>query len=251
MTTTGRISGKVAIVTGAADGMGKAITERFLKEGASVVACDLAGDKLRAAHAENPRLRLVTQDVTSPDAPEALIGEAVAVFGRLDILVNNAGIVEYETVEIMRDENWKRTLDVNLNSTFALCRRAIPELRRSGAGRIVNTASINAVRVAPGLAAYAAAKHAVAGLTKTLAVELGPDRITANYILPGAILTGMTRPIMEGDPSMKALFESFSVLGRIGLPEDIANAVLFLASDEASFITGHGLAVDGGFLAKV
>ncbi len=241
----------MAIVTGAADGMGRAIAGMFLREGASVLAADLAGDKLAASHPAHKRLSLLIIDVTSDDAPARVIGHAVGAFGSLDILVNNAGVVEYEPVETMADANWQRTIAVSLTAAFTLSRAAIPHLRRSGSGRIINLASINAFRSAPGLAAYAAAKHGVAGLTKTLAVELGPDRITANYICPGAILTGMTRPLMEADPTMKALFEGFGVLGRIGLPEDIANAALFLASDEASFITGHGLVVDGGFLAKV
>lgn len=248
---SGRLEGRVAIVTGAADGMGRAIVGKFLREGASVLAADRAGDKLAASHPAHERLSLLIADVTADDAPARVIGGAVAAFGSLDILVNNAGVVDYEPVETMADANWQRTIAVSLTAAFTLSRAAIPHLRRSGSGRIINLASINAFRSAPGLAAYAAAKHGVAGLTKTLAVELGPDRITANYICPGAILTGMTRPLMEADPTMKALFESFGVLGRIGQPEDIANAALFLASDEASFVTGHGLVVDGGFLAKV
>ncbi|WP_353204853.1 SDR family NAD(P)-dependent oxidoreductase [Sphingomonas sp.] len=248
---SGRLQGRVAVVTGAADGMGRAITETFLREGASVLAADLAGDKLAAAFPAHDRLRLVTIDVTTADAASHVIGGAIDAFGALDILVNNAGIVEYEPIETMTDANWSRTLSVNLTATFALSRAAIPHLRAGESGRIINLASINAFRSTLGLAAYAAAKHGVAGLTKTLAVELGPDKITANYICPGAILTGMTRPLMDADPSIKGLFESFGVLGRMGMPEDIANAALFLASDEASFITGHGLVVDGGFLAKV
>jgi 3-oxoacyl-[acyl-carrier protein] reductase len=249
--STGRLAGRVALVTGAADGMGRAIVERFRAEGARVLAADLNGGKLAAAHPAGEDLRLEPCDVTAPDAPERLVGGTVTAFGALDILVNNAGIVEYEPVEAMRDDNWRRTLAVNLDAVFALSRAAVPHLRRSLAGRIINIASINAFRSAPGLGAYAAAKHGVAGLTKTLAVELGPERITANYICPGAILTGMTRPLMEADPNLKALFESFGVLGRMGQPEDIAGAALFLASDDAAFVTGHGLVVDGGFLAKV
>lgn len=251
MTVTGRLAGRVAVVTGAADGMGRAIAAAFVREGARVVAADVAGDRLFAAHPVDERLHLVTSDVTAADAPQRLIGGAIEAFGALDILVNNAGVVDYEPVETMSDANWSRTIAVSLTAAFTLSRAAIPHLRRSKAGRIINLASINAFRSAPGLAAYAAAKHAVAGLTKTLAVELGADGITANYICPGAILTGMTRPLMEADPAMRGLFESFGVLGRMGQPEDIANAATFLASDEASFITGHGLVVDGGFLAKV
>lgn len=248
---SGRLAGRVALVTGAADGMGRAIVERFRAEGAQLLAADRDGERLAAAHAPGAELVLEVCDVTAPDAAERLVGGAVRSFGRLDILINNAGVVEYEPVETMRDDNWRRTLAVNLDAAFTLSRAAIPHLRASGCGRIINLASINAFRSAPGLGAYAAAKHGVAGLTKTLAVELGPDRITANYICPGAILTGMTRPLMEADPNLKTLFESFGVLGRMGQPEDIAGAALFLASDDAAFITGHGLVVDGGFLAKV
>ena len=248
---SGRLAGRIAIVTGAADGMGRAMVERFRAEGARVLAADLDGAKLEAAHPAGPDLALLHADVTDHDAPQRLVGGAADAFGGLDIVVNNAGVVKYEPIETMSEHNWERTIGVNLDATFRICRAAIPRLKASKAGRIINVASINAFRSSNGLGAYAAAKHGVAGFTKTLAVELGPHGVTANYICPGAILTGMTRPLMEGDAATRALFESFSVLGRIGMPEDIANAALFLASEEAGFITGHGLAVDGGFLAKV
>jgi len=252
MKGSARLEGKVAVVTGAADGIGQAIASRFLAEGASVLAADLSGEKLQASlGAPGARLRLVTQDVTAGDAPERLIDAAVAAFGGLDILVNNAGIVQFEPAEVMRDDTWRRTLEVNLGAVFKLCRHAIPHLRQRGGGRIINISSINAVRTGPGLAAYAAAKHGVVGLTQTLAVELGPDRITANYVCPGAILTGMTRPLAESDPALRSAMDNFSPLGRMGRPDEVAGAVLFLASDDASFVNGHGLVVDGGFLPKL
>jgi len=246
-----RLDNKIAIVTGAADGMGEAIVKLFAAEGAQLVAMDIDADKLKQAHAgADENIKLIASDVTRPQIADEVISEAVSAFGGLDILVNCAGVVEYENVELMRDDNWQRTLDVNLNAVFNLCRQAIPQMRKRKGGRIINIASINAYVVAPGLAAYAASKHGIAGLTKTLAVELGPDNITANYINPGAILTGMTRPLME-DPETKALFESFAVLPKMGMPDDIAKGALFLASEDAAFITGHGLTIDGGFLAKV
>ena len=246
-----RLKDKVAIVSGAADGMGEAIVKLFAAEGAQVLGVDLNAEKLKEAHGGGTNsIKLLDIDVTDDDADEKIIGETLSAFGAADILVNCAGVVEYENTEIMRDDNWERTLDVNLNAVFRLCRRVIPEMRKRGGGRVINIASINAYVVAPGLSAYAASKHAIAGLTKTMAVELGPDEITANYISPGAILTGMTRPLMD-DPETKELFESFSVLPRMGMPEDIANGALFLASEEASFITGQGITIDGGFLAKV
>ena len=214
-----RLKDKVAIVSGAADGMGEAIVKLFAAEGAQVLGVDLNAEKLKEAHGGGTNsIKLLDIDVTDDDADEKIIGETLSAFGAADILVNCAGVVEYENTEIMRDDNWERTLDVNLNAVFRLCRRVIPEMRKRGGGRIINIASINAYVVAPGLSAYAASKHAIAGLTKTMAVELGPDEITANYISPGAILTGMTRPIMD-DPEMKELFESFSVLPAWACPK--------------------------------
>lgn len=247
----GRLDNKVAIITGAADGMGEAEVKLFAAEGAKVLAVDINREKLEAACGGlGDAVRTLAVDITGERAPGDIIEAAVSSFGGVDILANNAGVVEYENVDVMRADNWRRTMDVNLNAMFYLCQKAIPEMKKLGGGRIINVASINAFVTAPGLGAYAASKHGVAGLTKTLAVELGPDNITANYINPGAILTGMTRPLMD-DPDTKALFESFSVLPQMGMPEDIAKGALFLASDDAAFITGHGLTIDGGFLAKV
>jgi NAD(P)-dependent dehydrogenase (short-subunit alcohol dehydrogenase family) len=252
MSSHGRLSGKVAIVTGAADGIGRAVAMRFLTEGASVLAVDLSLDKLHAGLADDPeRLQLAAVDVTTAEAPAQLVDAAIERFGGLDILVNNAGVVNFEPTEVMSDENWQRTVDVNLTAVFKLCRHAIEPMRKRGGGRIVNLSSINAIRTGTGLAAYAAAKHGVIGLTKTLAVELGPHQITANYVCPGAILTGMTRPLVEASTEMRAALDGFSPLGRMGRPEEVANGILFLASDEASFVSGHGLVIDGGFVGKL
>jgi NAD(P)-dependent dehydrogenase (short-subunit alcohol dehydrogenase family) len=251
MAEANRLAGKVAIVTGASEGIGEAIAKLFAKEGANVVAVARRAHTLQVAYEAYAQVKTISADVAAADSPERIVHAAVSQFGRLDILVNNAGVNDYQLLEATTDENWQRHLDVNLTAMFKLCRRAATHLRASRAGRIINLASIAAVQVQAGLSAYAATKHAVTGLTKVLAVELGPDGITANYLIPGVILTAMTRPIMESDPAMKAAFESFSVLGRVGMPIDVARAALFLASDEASFITGHGLAVDGGRLAKL
>jgi len=246
-----RLAGKVAIVTGASEGIGEAIAKLFVEEGASVVAVARSTDKLRSAFDGYTRVQTVATDVAAADASERVVNAALSHFGRLDILVNNAGVNDYQPLAATTDENWQRHFDVNVTAMFKLCRQAAPHLKASEEGRIINLASIVAVQVQPGLSAYAASKHAVAGLTKVLAAELGVDGITANYLIPGVILTAMTKPIMESDPAMKAAFESFSVLGRVGLPIDVARAALFLASSEASFITGHGLAIDGGRLAKL
>jgi len=246
-----RLAGKVAIVTGASEGIGEAIAKLFVEEGAQVVTVARRSDKLHATFDGYAQVQTIATDVAAADAAERIVNAAISRFGRLDILVNNAGVNEYQPLAATTDDVWQRHLDVNMTAMFKLCRHAAPHLRASGAGRIINLASITAVQVQAGLSAYAATKHAVAGLTKVLAVELGSDQITANYLIPGVILTAMTKPIMDSDPAMKAAFESFSVLGRVGLPIDVARAALFLASSEASFITGHGLAVDGGRLAKL
>ena len=243
-----RLKDKVAIVSGAADGMGEAIVKLFAAEGAQVLGVDLNAEKLKEAHGSGTNsIKLLDIDVTDDDADEKIIGETLSAFGAADILVNCAGVVEYENTEIMRDDNWERTLDVNLNAVFRLCRRVIPEMRKRGGGRIINIASINAYVVAPGLSAYAASKHAIAGLTKTMAVELAPFGIRVNVINPVAGETPLLKSFLgEDTPEMRGKFLSTIPLGRFSMPEDIASAALFLCSDSASMITGANLEVDGG-----
>ncbi|MDC0464662.1 SDR family oxidoreductase [Pseudomonadales bacterium] len=153
-------------------------------------------------------------------------------------------------VERMTDDAWDRILDVNLKAVFKLSRAAIPHLKNSRRGRIVNIGSIMSYLAGSGMGAYTTSKHAVAGLTKTLALELGAFGITANYILPGAIATGITAPAIAADPSFTEFWTKKSAIGRLGQPEDIANAINFLLTAEAAFITAHGLAVDGGVMVN-
>ena len=153
-------------------------------------------------------------------------------------------------VENMADDIWDRILDVNLKAVFKLSRAAIPHLKNSSRGRIVNIGSIMSRLAGPGMGAYTTSKHAVAGLTKTLALELGAFGITANYILPGAIVTGITGPAIAANPGFTEFWTQKSAIGRLGQPEDIANAINFLLTAEAAFITAHGLAVDGGVMVN-
>jgi 3-oxoacyl-[acyl-carrier protein] reductase len=244
-----RLQDRVAIVTGAASGIGKASARLFAEEGAHVLAVDLAGKGVEAAHADIPRIATLEQDVSAADAAEAIIGGAAARFGRLDILMNNAGVAAGAPIETFPDDAWDRTMAVNLKAHFVLAKAAIPYLKQSGHGRIINVSSVMAEGTDWGLAAYCASKAGVAGLTRNLALELGKYGITANYILPGAIETGMT--VNFADPKIAEIWAKKSPLRRLGQPIDIARAALFLASDDGGFITGHGLNADGGIMLRV
>jgi NAD(P)-dependent dehydrogenase (short-subunit alcohol dehydrogenase family) len=232
-----------ALVTGAADGIGRATAEAFAAAGATVIAADRNAPALAPLAARG--LRTVTVDVAADHAPQRLLREAEAA-GGLDVLVNNAGICPVVRLEDTDDDTWDRVHAVNLRAMFRLSRAALPLLRKSGRGRIVNIASISALLANEGMGAYTSSKHAVAGFSKSLAVEVGRDGITVNYIVPGAIVTGITRAAVEADAGFRDFWIGKSAVGRWGQPEDIANAVLFLCSRAADFVTGHGLVVDGG-----
>ncbi len=243
------LEGRRAIVTGAASGIGRATAELFAAEGASVLAVDLPASPVLEVHAATPNVVAVADDVADESAGERLVALAVERFGGLDILVNNAGTGSNQLAEVASLEEWDRVFSVNIRGVFLLCRAAIPQLRASGSGRIVNVASVMAERTDYGLAAYCASKAGVTGLTRTLALELGKFGITANWIEPGAILTGMTRRNFEQD-HIRQVWEKKSPLKRLGEPIDVARAILFLASSDAAFVTGHGLVVDGGLMLR-
>lgn len=249
-----RLAGKVAIVTGAASGIGQASARLFAQEGARVLAVDRPGSAIADAHAGAENIVPLGCDVAADDAPRTIVAAALQRFGGLDILFNNAGVSDNALAQAVTDESWDRTFAVNARAVFRICREAIPALReraqRTGRARIVNTASVMAIHTDYGLTAYTASKHAVAGITKTLALELGKYGITANYLLPGAIYTGMTRTNFD-DPAIRAVWEKKAALRRLGQPIDLARAALLLASDEADFITGHGLVADGGLCLRI
>jgi NAD(P)-dependent dehydrogenase (short-subunit alcohol dehydrogenase family) len=240
------LAGKVAIITGAASGIGRASAELFASEGANVLAADLPGTNLEYA---SNAIRPLAADVADDDAPSRIIGEATRAFGRLDILFNNAGTAAAAPAAEMSDEAWDRVQQVNLRAAFRLAREAIPHLVTSGAGRILNTASVMAEFTDYGLSAYCASKAGVVGLTRCLALELGRHGITANAILPGAILTGMTARSFS-DPKIADVWARKSPLKRLGAPTDVAALAAFLASDAAGFITGQAIAADGGLTLR-
>jgi NAD(P)-dependent dehydrogenase (short-subunit alcohol dehydrogenase family) len=243
----GRLEHKIAIVTGAASGIGRASAELFASEGAQVLAVDRPGANLSF---DSSGIIALEVDLATADAPRRIVEAATASAGRLDILYNNAGVSNSSLASEMSDEAFDRVLAVNLRAVFRLSREATPWLVKSGAGRIINTASVMAQGTDYGLAAYCASKAGVLGLTRTLALELGKYAVTANAILPGAIATGMTAASFS-NPDIAAVWAKKSVLRRLGQPVDIARVALFLASDDAGFVTGQAIAADGGMTLRI
>jgi NAD(P)-dependent dehydrogenase (short-subunit alcohol dehydrogenase family) len=237
------------LVTGAADGIGRATAEAFHAAGARVLAVDLNAEAL--ATMEQHGMHTLVQDVSAEDAPARIISEAEGALDGLNVLVNNAGICPVASLEDTEDGVWDQAMNVNLRAMFRLSREALPLLAASPAGRIVNIASVSALMANEGMGAYTVSKHGVAGFSKSLAVEVGKDGITVNYVLPGAIVTGITRELVEADQEFRDFWVNKSAAGRWGQPEDIARAILFLASRDADFISGHGLSVDGGAIVRV
>jgi 3-oxoacyl-[acyl-carrier protein] reductase len=243
------IRGKVALVTGAASGMGRATAHLFADEGAKVAVTDVVAEgvgavveEIRAAGGEAEGWQL---DVRRGERIEEVVGAVVARFGALDILVNNAGISRPCPVGLDDYEaQWEETLEVNLTAQVRLIRAALPHLQKGGAGRVVNIASTEGVGAQPFVSAYTASKHGVIGLTRAMAVELGASGVTFNCVCPGPIRTGMTAPIPD---EAKAKFARRRVpLRRYGESEEVAHATLSFVLPAASFINGAVLLVDGG-----
>ena len=246
----GQLDGKNAIVTGAASGIGRATAILFAREGAQV----LAVDKNKSIHdMATDKITPFQCDISTTTAPEDVFAASDKMIGpncgSLDILMNNAGVGSNAPAETMSADEWDRVLNINLSAPFRLAQRAIPELRKSAAGRIINIASVMATHTDYGLAAYCAAKAGITGFTRNLALELGRDNITVNAILPGAIHTGMTDASFQNEDIAK-VWAKKSVLRRLGQPEDIAKVAVFLASDASGFVTGQSINVDGGLLLR-
>ncbi len=242
-----RLKDRIAVVTGAASGIGRASAELFAAEGARVFAVDRPGSDLTF---QATGITALAADLTESDAPARIIAAVTEAYGGLDILYNNAGVSGSSLAQDMTDETFDRVLAVNLRAVFRLTREATPLLIRSTAGRILNTASVMALGTDYGLAAYCASKAGVLGLTRTLALELGKHGVTANAILPGAIQTGMTAASFAR-PDVAAVWARKSVLRRLGQPEDVARVALFLASEDGGFVTGQAIAADGGLTLRI
>ena len=244
-----RLENKVAIITGAAGAIGRATAIRFAKEGAQIVVADIgeeAGEETANIIKENGGEAIFVQtDVTNPDHVENMVNLAVEQYGKLDILFNNAGVtIEEQKIPDVTLEEWQKVLDINITGVFLGMKYAIPRMKSGSA--IVNTASVAGIKGQKLLSAYTASKSGVIALTKAASTEFGRQNIRVNAVAPGVIDTDMIED-WRNSPKWPVLSKA-NALKRIGKPEEIANAVLFLASNEASFITGETLIVDGGTL---
>jgi len=244
-----RLAGKTAIVTGGGSGFGEGIATRFAAEGADVVVADIdLGAAERVASAIGKRARALRVDVSRADDTKRMVAAAVDGFGRLDILVNNAGVSHVNGPMLGVDEaTFDRVFAVNVKAIYLSAVEAVPVFRRQGGGVILNTASTAGLRPRPGLVWYNGSKGAAITLTKAMAVELAPEKIRVNCICPVAGETPLLATFMGQDtPEKRAQFRASIPMGRLSTPTDIANAALYLCSDEAEFITGVAFEVDGG-----
>jgi 3-oxoacyl-[acyl-carrier protein] reductase len=250
--------GRSVIVTGAASGMGRATAHLFADEGAHVTVSDLGADRvaavvdeIREVHGDRAAIGVVA-DVADPSQLSALVDATVAAFDRIDAVINNAGVALANSLldddDDAYESNWATTLDINLTAHSRLVRLALPHLMRSDAGRIVNIASTEAIVTTAGLAAYAATKAGVVGLTKSMAVELGRHGVTANCICPGPILTGMTDEIP--DDAKDTYAHRRVPLRRYGIPEEVAHMTLNLCLPASSYVNGAIIPVDGGMTIR-
>jgi len=246
----GRLTGKVAIITGAANGMGASEAKLFAQEGAKVVATDINDNVLNEVIKEikengGDAIGL-KHNVTSEDEWKQVIQEAVTHYGKIDVLVNNAGVSSPKTIAQMEMDEWNKVMDINLNGCVIGMKYVIPEMQKAGGGSLINISSIGGIVGMAGSSPYTAAKGALRSLSKSAAVEYGKDKIRVNSVHPGIIETPMTADSFE---DATPYYQTFTQLPYFGNPEDVAYGVLFLASDESRFMTGAELVIDGGWTA--
>jgi NAD(P)-dependent dehydrogenase (short-subunit alcohol dehydrogenase family) len=244
---------KVALVTGGSSGIGRAVALAFAKKGANVVVIDwIENDEMVDLIKElGSEAIFIKCDVSKTDDVKSMVAQTIAAFGRLDYAFNNAGIegTQANTFDCT-EENWDKTIGVNLKGVWLSMKYEIPEILKQGKGAIVNCASVAGMIGFAGLPAYVASKHGIVGLTKTTALEFATQGIRVNVVCPGVIQTPMIDRLTGKTKEAIEQFTGLEPMRRFGLPEEIANAVVWLCSDEASFVTGHVMAVDGGFTAQ-
>jgi NAD(P)-dependent dehydrogenase (short-subunit alcohol dehydrogenase family) len=251
----GPMTGRVALVTGASAGIGRATAIAFARAGAKVVVSDVdtAGgeETVHLVADEGGEAIFIRADVSRAEDVEALVGGTIEVYDRLDYAFNNAGIEGDNAYAAEATEaNWDRVIDINLKGAWLCMKYQIPHMVRQGGGSIVNCSSVAGVVGFPGVSAYSASKHGMLGLTKTAALEYATEGVRVNAVCPGIIRTAMIERFTGGSAEAEQQLVAGEPVGRMGTPEEVASAVLWLCSDGASFVTGHSLTVDGGFLAR-
>lgn len=252
----GNLDGKTTLVTGGGSGIGRATSLAYAREGARVVVVDVnvegGEETVQQIKEAGGEAILVHADVAKPEDTEAMVAQAVEVFGSLDCAFNNAGISGRErwlTAEYPEEE-WDRVTSINLKGVWLCMKAEIPQMLKQGGGAIVNTASVAGLVGIRGTAAYIAAKHGVVGLTKAAALEYADRGIRVNSVCPGYIHTPLVQGVFDSVDGYEDQVKSRHPVGRLGEPQEIAEAVLWLSSDSASFVTGHNMAVDGGYTAQ-
>lgn len=250
----GRLAGRSVLVTGAAKGIGRATAVEFAREGARLVVSDIDGTALKELPVLLPgaEVELVVGDVARPEDAQAMVAAAVQRYGRIDVLVANAGVIPLSGILETSPEDWDAVMAVDGKGMFLTCKYAIEQMAQTGGGAIVCVSSISGLAGQRGQAAYGPAKFVATGLVKHLAVEWAAAGIRVNGVAPGTIRTDRVRALADepGGPEYLAAIERMHPIGRLGEPSEVAKAMLFLASDDASFITGAVLPVDGGYLAQ-
>ncbi len=251
----GLLDGKVALITGGGSGIGRASALVFAREGARLAISDIAveggEETVRRVRAAGGEAVFIPADVSQAVQVEALVGQVVKAYGRLDCAFNNAGIEgEIQQTAECSEENWDRTLLINLKGVWLCLKYEIPQMLKQGKGAIVNTASVAGLVGFQGLPAYVASKHGVVGLTKTAALEYARAGIRVNAVCPGVIHTPMVERLFGKQPHWGETVQALEPVGRMGKPEEVAEAVAWLCSDAASFVTGLAMAVDGGLVAR-
>ena len=252
MSREGKLAGRVAIITGAAAGIGRASSLLFAKEGAAVAAvdCDKAGNEklVEEIRSNGGTAEALTADVSSTKDVEQVVQQVGALWKRIDILFNNAGIVAGGKVHTLTEEEWDRSFEINVKSMFLFIRAVVPSFLQQGGGVILNTSSTTAFRVAPDRALYTATKGAIYSLTKSMALDYAPDKIRVNCLCPGTTDTPSLRARLSAQGNTEEMTKKFIArqpLGRLGTAEEMAQAALYLVSDDASFVTGTAFQIDG------